>query len=124
MLDNITINRVELRGRIGQDPKIAEVGGSKVARFSIATSEIYKDRTGTIQEEITWHNVTVWAGKNVEDFSNLKKGVLVTVNGRIRTTRYTSLEGEDRHYTEIVASKLVLTHLRPDQNGQSVLSGE
>ena len=119
MLDNITINRVELRGRIGQDPKIAEVGGSKVARFSIATSEIYKDRTGTIQEEITWHNVTAWAGKNIEDFSRLKKGSLVTVNGRIRNTKYTSVEGEDRHYTDIVANRLVLIPVRPGQEEES-----
>lgn len=105
-MDNISLNRVELRGRIGQDPRIANVGGSTVARFSVATSEIYKDRGGELREETTWHNVSAWSGRNIADFSGLKKGTPVSVVGRIRNVRYTSTEGDDRQYTEIQASRL------------------
>lgn len=104
-MENPTLNRVELRGRVGQDPRIAKVGESSVARFSVATNEIYKDKSGDLKEETTWHNVSVWAGKGIEDFTGLKKGDLVSVVGRLRTVRYTSMEGEDRQYMEVLASK-------------------
>lgn len=97
---------MEVRGRVGQDPRIAKVGESSVARFSVATSEIYKDRAGDIREETTWHNISAWAGRGVADFSALKKGAMVSVIGRLRNVKYTSVEGEDRHYQEIVATKL------------------
>lgn len=109
-MDNNSLNRVELRGRIGQDPKITEAGGSKVARFSVATSEIYKDRSGALQEETTWHNVSVWNGKNVADFAQLKKGTMVSVFGRIRISKYTSVDGDERYFTEIVANSVSLAN--------------
>ena len=105
-MENITLNRVELKGRVGQDPKITMVGDSSIARFSVATSEIYKDRNGNLREDTTWHNVAAWSGKNVEDFSHIKKGCIVSLLGRIRNTKYTSNEGEDRYYAEIVANRL------------------
>ncbi len=105
-MENLTLNRVELRGRIGQDPRIARVGDSSVARFSVATSEIYKDRNGELKEEITWHNVSAWQGRNIADFNGLRKGVPVSVVGRIRNVKYTSTEGEERQFTEIQANKL------------------
>jgi len=107
-MDNNSLNRVELRGRIGQDPKITDAGGSKVARFSVATSEIFKDRSGALQEDTTWHNVSVWSGKNSVDFSQLKKGQMVSVFGRIRTTKYTSVDGDERYFTEILANSVAV----------------
>ncbi len=106
MIDNVSLNRVELRGRIGQDPRIAQVGNTSVARFSIATSEIYKDRNGDLREETTWHNVAAWAGKGIVDFGSLKKGVLVSVVGRLRNVKYTANDGGDHQYMEVLANKL------------------
>lgn len=91
---------------MGQEPRIAKVGDSSVARFSLATSEIFKDRNGDIKEEVTWHNICVWAARGMPQLSDIKKGQLVYVLGRIRNVKYTSMEGEDRHYQEIVATKL------------------
>lgn len=102
------LNRVEIRGRVGQEPKIFNVGDAKVARFSVATNETYHDRKGDIREETTWHNVSVWQGKSIEDLSVIKKGAFVNVVGRLRNVKYTSIEGEDRHYIEIVASRINL----------------
>ena len=115
MIDNISLNRVELRGRIGQDPRIANVGDSSVARFSIATSEIYKDRNGDLKEETTWHNIAAWNGRNIADFSSLRKGVPVSVVGRIRNVKYTSTEGEDRQYMEILATRLAIMDISGEQ---------
>ena len=119
-MDNITLNRVELRGRIGQDPRIANVGDSAVARFSIATSEIFKDRNGDLKEEITWHNVSAWQGRNIADFSKLRKGVPVSVVGRIRNIKYTTTEGEERQYSEIQANKLsIMENVSPESGSDS-----
>lgn len=105
------INRVELRGRLGQDPKIVSVGDSQVARFSLATNETFKDKKGELKEETTWHNIVAWAGKNIDDFNMLKKGVVVSVVGRLRNVKYVSNTGEGRQFIEIVANKLNLVNL-------------
>ena len=52
-MENITVNKIEIRGRIGQEPKVTRVGKNAVARFCVATSEIFRDRSGEIKEEIT-----------------------------------------------------------------------
>ena len=97
---------MEIRGRIGQEPKIFTVGDACVARFSVATNEVFHDRKGVIREETTWHNVSAWAGRNIEDFDKIHKGTLVSVVGRIRNTRFTNTDGMDRYLTEVVASHL------------------
>ena len=105
-MENQTLNRIEIRGRIGQDPRVTRVAYKAVARFCVATSEIYKDRNGELKEETTWHNVSAWADRSEMDLSQLKKGEMVSVIGRIRNVRYTSAEGDDRYFVEIVANKL------------------
>lgn len=102
------MNRVELKGRVGQDPKIFNVRETRVAKFSVATNETFHDRNGEIREETTWHNVSAWPGRNIEDFGKIKKGTLVSVEGRIRNTRFTGMDGNEKYLTEIVASKLSL----------------
>lgn len=102
----VTLNRVEIRGRVGQDPKIFNVGDTKVARFSVATNETFHDRDGILKEETTWHNVSAWSGRNVEELTNIKKGLMVSLVGRIRHTRYTAPDGTERYQTEVVANQL------------------
>jgi len=77
-----------------------------VARFNVATNETYKDRTGTLKEETTWHTVTAWAGKGMPDFTRIRKGVCVYVLGRVRQVRYTTAEGEEKSFYEVLASRL------------------
>lgn len=105
-METRSINRIELRGNVGQEPKINEVGESTVIKFTVATTEIYKDRTGTLKEETTWHNVVAWAGKGMPDFHQIHKGTFVSVTGRVRNTRYTNADGEERPYTDVLASRL------------------
>ena len=90
----------------GDDPKVTDVGNSQVARFSLATNETFKDKKGELKEETTWHNITAWNGRNIEDFANIRKGLLVSVIGRIRNVRYTSSSGEERQFMEILASRV------------------
>lgn len=99
-----TINKVELRGNVGADPIITTIdGGVRLIRFSLATHEAYKGRDGQFKEETMWHNVVAWIGKNGSDFEGLKKGAFVSVVGKIKYSRYTSKEGQERFSTDIVA---------------------
>lgn len=99
------VNRVQLRGYIGSI-KLQTVGGSKVARFSVATNYAYKDAQGHCVIETTWSNVVAWEGPDIQDLSQLQKGDRIEITGRLRNQRYTTSEGEDRYTSEILAQTL------------------
>lgn len=105
-MERLTINRIEILGRVGTDPRIAAAGSSRIARFPVATNEHFKDRSGTLHEETTWHNVALWQGKNTVDFEGIKKGVLVHIYGRIRNSKYKGADGEEKYFSEITANHL------------------
>lgn len=105
MIDR-SINRIELRGNVGQDPRVNQVGENTVIKFNMATNEIFKDRSGNLKQETTWHTIVAWAGKGMPDFKEIRKGVCVSVNGKLRTNRYTSIEGEEKIYFEILANRI------------------
>lgn len=106
MIETEFLNRVELRGRVGHDPRITTVGDSQVARFSLATNEAFRGKNGDLREETTWHNITAWAGKNIMDFNDVHKGTFVSLTGRLRSTRFTGSDGVERSVFEIVANRL------------------
>ena len=89
------LNRIELRGNVG-NVRISEVGGSRVARFSLATNFMYKGREGD----------AAWSGKGMPDFSSISKGASVYVTGRLRTSRFTGNDGIERTVYEVIASKV------------------
>ena len=105
-METNTINRVEILGRVGAEPRITNAGSSRIARFPVATNELFKDRGGGLHEETTWHNVAAWPGRSVPAFDDIKKGVMVHVYGRIRNSKYTGPEGEDKYFSEINASHI------------------
>lgn len=99
------INRIELQGRVGTIRRNT-VNGTMVANFSLATDFLYKNRDGSGVSETTWHNVVVWSNKDMPDLSRITVGMPVYVSGRMRTTRYTSADGTDKHFYEVVANRL------------------
>ena len=102
-----SVNKVELKGRVGHDAKILKVeNGGTAARFTLATNEIIKGRNDTLREETTWHNIVAWNGKGMPDFNDIKKGVCVNVMGRVRNVKYTNSEGEDKYFNEVLANRL------------------
>ncbi|MBP5692178.1 MAG: single-stranded DNA-binding protein [Bacteroidales bacterium] len=104
-----TLNKVELRGNVGADPKVTEMeGGVSLIRFSLATHEVYKGRDGQYKEETSWHNIAAWSSKGMLDFGKIRKGVLVELTGRLRYYKYTSKDGQERYSCEIVALKMSL----------------
>lgn len=103
------INKVELSGNVGFDPKINtfEEGGI-VTRFSLATNESFKNRKGELLEETVWHNIVAWAGKNMPDFEKIKKGAFLQIIGRLKPVQYVTKTGVERQTYEIVAWSIKL----------------
>lgn len=96
-------NKAILAGRVGKDPEVRTLSsGDKVANFSLATSERYKDKNGERKEITEWHNVSVFgnlAEKVVEPY--IKKGQLLYIEGKIKTRSWES-DGVKKYTTEIV----------------------
>ncbi len=99
------LNRIEVNGRIGT-VRTAEVNGSKVANFSIVSEYLYKTRDGNAVMETTWFNVTAWHNRDMPDFNVLVKGMPVYVSGRMRTSKYTTAEGVEKQFYEIMAGRI------------------
>lgn len=100
-------------GNLGKDPEVRSLeNGAKVARFSIATSESYKDTSGNWQERTEWHNVIAWRSLAEQSERSFKKGMLVYVEGKLTTRKWQDQEGKDRYTTEVVANYLRILNSR------------
>ena len=121
-----SINKVILIGNLGKDPEIRHLeGGVAVARFPIATSETYKDKTGNKVERTEWHNIVAWRGLAEVSEKYLKKGQSVYIEGKIRTNNYQDKEGIQRYSVEIVADNMTMLGGRADgSNGQGTNTQE
>lgn len=109
------INKVILVGNLGKDPEIRHLEGNiSVAKFSLATSEVYKNKEGNRVETTEWHNIVMWRGLADSAEKILRKGSLVYVEGKIRTRQYNDKEGNKRSITEIVADQMTLLNRKTD----------
>lgn len=106
---NTLRNKVSLIGRLGAKPELVKFdSGKSLARFSLATNENYKSKTGEWVENTQWHNITVW-GKTAEVVSNLlDKGTEVLIEGKLIHKSYESKNGEKRYGTEIEMNDFLL----------------
>jgi single-strand DNA-binding protein len=104
----MSINRAILLGNVGRDPEIRVLAnGDKVATFSLATSETWKDKaTGERKETTQWHNIVVFNQALVGIVeAHVKKGGRVSVEGSIQTRKWQDKAGADRWSTEIVIGR-------------------
>ncbi len=100
-------NRVQLIGRLGQDPETKTTeSGKKVTHFTLATDDGYKNSDGQKVNETTWHNIVAWNGLADLADKYLKKGREVAVEGRIVYRTYEDKKGTTRYITEIVLNDL------------------
>jgi len=99
----MSLNKVMLIGRLGQDPEMKHTpNGNSVCSFSIATSEKYKDKQGQQQEKTEWHRVEAW-GKLAELCNQyLSKGRQVYIEGKIKTDTVEK-DGDKKYFTKISA---------------------
>ena len=101
----MSVNKVILLGRLGQDPELKYTpAGAAVCNFSLATSENWTDKSGQKQERTEWHRVVVW-GKLAELCNQyLSKGRQAFVEGRLQTRSWDDKQGQKRYTTEINAT--------------------
>ncbi len=102
-------NRVQLIGNLGNAPEVKTMEtGKKMARFSVATNEHYRNANGEKVTETTWHNVVAW-GKVAEIVEKyLTKGSEVALEGKLLNRSYTDKEGVKKYITEVEVSELLL----------------
>jgi single-strand DNA-binding protein len=106
---NTLRNKVQLIGRLGQDPEIVNFeDGNKMAKFSLATDDSYKDKNGNKVERAYWHNIVVKGGlvKVVENY--VTKGQEIALEGKLTNRSWEDKEGNKRYLTEIVCNELLM----------------
>ena len=115
------INKVILVGRLGKDPEIRTFeNGSKLASFSLATTEYRKDKDGNRVEMTEWHNIVMW--RNLAELAEkyLRKGRQIYVEGRLRTRNWDDANGVKHYITEVEAN--TFTFLSPKEDGVPTVS--
>ena len=102
-------NKVQLIGNVGNSPEVKKTGnGKKMARFCIATNEVFRNKDGEKVRETTWHNIVAWGkiADIVEKF--LVKGGEVIVEGKLINRTYNDKEGAKKYITEVEVSEFML----------------
>lgn len=103
------VNKVILIGNLGKDPEIRHLeGGTAVAKFSLATSETFKDKSGQRIEQTEWHNIVLWRGLADVAEKFLKKGMTIYVEGKLKTRSWDDKEGHKHYMTEVVADTFTI----------------
>ena len=111
----IGVNKVILLGNLGKDPEVRYLeGGIAVAKFSLATTESYKNKDGQKVEQTEWHNVVLWRGLAELAEKALHKGSTVYVEGRIRTRSWVDKEGVKKYMTEIMGDNISILTRKSD----------
>ncbi len=110
-----------LIGNVGRDPEVryldGQSGNAKVATFTLATTERYRDRNGETRENTEWHNIVAWRATAdvIERF--VKKGTQLYIEGRLRTRSWDDQTGNKRYTTEIIADNVQLLGKKSDNPG-------
>ena len=106
---NTLRNSVQLIGNLGNDPEIINLeDGKKIAKFSIATNETYKNAQGDKVENTYWHNLIAWnkTAEIVEKY--LLKGKEIAIEGKLTNRSYETENGEKKFVTEILVNEILM----------------
>lgn len=103
------LNKVTLIGNLGKDPELQILEGNiSVAKFSLATTEAFKDTKGQIHTTTEWHSVVVWRTMADLAAKYLKKGSMIYLEGKIKTRSFEDKMGEKRYVTEIIGDSFIM----------------
>lgn len=120
----MSVNKVILIGNLGRDVELRHTpGGAAVAKFSVATNEVWKDKAGQKQEHTEWHNIVAWAKLAEFCGSYLTKGRQVYIEGTLRTRTYDDEKGNRRYFTEVRAETIQLLGPKPGGAGEGGAPG-
>ena len=102
-------NKVQLIGNLGQDPEIITLeSGKKLARFSLATNESYKNAEGEKITQTDWHNLVAWnkTADIIEKY--VSKGKEIAIEGKLTSRSYEDKEGQKRYVTEVIVNEILM----------------
>ena len=119
-----SVNKVILIGNLGRDPEVKYTqNGTAVANLSVATNEVWTDKSGQKQERTEWHRVVVW-GKQAQVLAeHLAKGKQIYVEGSLQTRSWDDRDGNKRYTTEVRAVRVLMlgraegTRVEPEAPG-------
>lgn len=112
----MSVNKAILVGNVGNDPEVRYIeSGMPVCNFSLATSEVYKNKNGERVTNTEWHRIVLWRGLAEVAEKYVKKGTQVYIEGRIKTRSWDDKDGIKRYTTEIVGDVLQLLGKRSDE---------
>ncbi len=109
------VNKVMLIGNLGRDPDIQFLEGNIcVAKFPLATTETFKDKTGKLVQQTEWHTVVLWRGLAELAQKYLHKTSLVYIEGRLKTRTWEDKDHHKKSATEIIGDNLIMLDRKPD----------
>jgi len=117
------VNKVILLGNLGKDPEIQNFeSGVKKAAFSLATTEVYKNKDGNNVEQTEWHNIVLW--RNLADVAEkyLRKGAQIYIEGKIKTRSWEDKEKNKRYITEIVGDNMTMLRTKKDSQQENSIA--
>lgn len=118
----MSLNKVMLIGNVGKDPEVRYLENNpapqgtnpKVAQFTLATTERFRDRNGEVRENTEWHNIVAWRGLADLAEKYIRKGSQLYIEGRTRTRSWNDQAGAKQYRTEIVADSIQLLGRKSD----------
>ncbi|NRB63590.1 MAG: single-stranded DNA-binding protein [Saprospiraceae bacterium] len=118
------VNRVILIGNLGKDPEVRRLeNGAVVAKFSLATNENYRDKSGEWQQQTEWHDIVAWRALAERAESSLKKGSMVYVEGKLSHRSWQDQDGNNRRTTEVVTNYFRLIPTTGGSSGSTKMGG-
>jgi single-strand DNA-binding protein len=113
-------NRCQLMGNLGQDPELKQTqGGQTLLKFSLATSEKWKDKSGNQQERTEWHNCVLWGERGEKLARFLSKGQRIFVEGKIQYEKFEDRDGNKRTSTNINVLSITFCEKKGSAGGSS-----
>jgi len=116
----MSVNKVILVGNVGNDPEVKYLdGGTAVAKFSLATTENYKNKAGERVSQTEWHNVVAWRHLAELTEKYIAKGKQLFIEGRITTRSWEDKDGNKRYTTEIIAQSIQMLGRKSDDENST-----
>lgn len=115
----MSVNHVILVGNVGQDPESRVMGsGDAVCNVSLATNEKWKDKNGEQQERTEWHRLVFFRKLAEIAGKFITKGMMIYVEGKLRTRKWQDKDGQDRYTTEIEVTEMKMLGSKADKPQQ------
>lgn len=120
----MSINKIMLIGRVGNNPEVTYLdNGIAVAKFSLATSDVYKNKSGEKVENTTWHNIVLWRSLAEVAEKYVTKGALLYIEGKQLNKSYTDKDGVKKYTSEVSGDVMKMLGSKKDEHAQATSHG-